>query len=117
MNTLDGLNSADSRYEELWIDMTGNAKEAGLSSDLGLSSSDYSLAVSLFFIGESQPTLRTGESAGRLAPTIVGILTDRIRRAADPLQHDPYPRSPPLVPARYRVCLGMYGYRLCGRQQ
>lgn len=29
----------------------GNAKEAGLSSDLGLSSSDYSLAVSLFFIG------------------------------------------------------------------
>lgn len=29
----------------------GNAKEAGMGKDLGLSSSDYSLAVSIFFIG------------------------------------------------------------------
>jgi len=31
----------------------GNAKTAGLQADLKLSSSDYSLAVSIFFIGES----------------------------------------------------------------
>lgn len=29
----------------------GNAKEAGMGQDLGLSSSDYALAVSIFFIG------------------------------------------------------------------
>lgn len=29
----------------------GNAKEAGMATDLGLTSSDYSLAVSIFFIG------------------------------------------------------------------
>ncbi|KAJ5619435.1 major facilitator superfamily domain-containing protein [Penicillium lagena] len=29
----------------------GNAKEAGMAADLGLTSSDYSLAVSIFFIG------------------------------------------------------------------
>lgn len=29
----------------------GNAKEAGMATDLGLTSSDYSLAVSVFFIG------------------------------------------------------------------
>lgn len=29
----------------------GNAKEAGMAKDLGLTSSDYSLAVSIFFIG------------------------------------------------------------------
>jgi hypothetical protein len=30
----------------------GNAKTAGMAKDLGLSSSDYSLAVSIFFIGK-----------------------------------------------------------------
>lgn len=67
----------------------GNAKTAGLATDLDLSSSDYSLAVSIFFVGTWRDTWREGD------------VTDppRLCVSANPFQHVDHASSPSAVPS------------------
>lgn len=72
-----------------------NAKTGGMQADLKLSSSDYSLVLSIFFVV-------SGTRLRRPAPADVpGLPPQR-----GPVQHDPFPFSPEFVPADHHVLLG-----------
>jgi hypothetical protein len=94
-----------------------------METDLQLSSSDYSLAVSIFFVGESVVSFHIA------APR---RLTHRVSVFTGSVQYDSSEDQAQAVPARHHgelrigfswtvayvvVCLGLPGNRLCGRQQ